>query len=292
MNKISVIIPTHNRLHTLRKVLPTYLSQDDVKEIIIIDDFSRDGTDKYLKIIAKQNAKVRFIKNPINLGQPESQNIGIKFSTGEYLYIGEDDLELSEGFFKTLLSHMIRTKADIIAGRRIWLRMNETNQEGLLRGNSLSESPFDSRLLITNCEVNVPTDIVIPLVDHSMLIAKRVFRDVRYDEYFRNTAWREETDFQLSALSQGYKIVFCPHAVSYHLHKLVNKGGNHGHTLFKYELGIFMNNLHMVKKHWKFLRKNFDINYFHFLSFMSYRLSRYIFPFLVKIRQAVLGVQP
>jgi GT2 family glycosyltransferase len=289
MNNISIIIPTFNRLDTLKKVLPSYVTQKHVKEIIVIDDCSSDDTYQYMKSFSKMNSKVIYFRNPKNIGQPSTQNLGVKISSAEYVFIGEDDLELPKNYFVTLLKHMHDEKADIIAGRRLWLQKGESKKDALYRHNKSTGRPFDRTLLITDCGIKLENDIELPLVDASMLIKKGVFKNVAFDNYYSKTAWREETDFQLMALIKGYKIIYCPHVYNYHLYKERNKGGNHSHSILIYELSIFRNNLYMARKYWSFLQKEFDISYLFFLRFTYYRLSRSLVGWASAFKKHVLN---
>jgi glycosyltransferase involved in cell wall biosynthesis len=292
LETISVIIPTYNRLTILKKVLPSYVNQDCVKEIVIVDDCSSDGTGNFLKKLAKQEVKIKYLRNSLNKGAPYSRNKAISKTSGNYVFIGEDDLELTDNYFETLLDHMHREEADIIAGRRIWMQKDETKQDSLLRADRIRTEVFNRNLLITNCEIKLDKDSEFPLVDASMLISRRVIEDVLYDEHYRKNSWREETDFQLSARIRGYKIIYCPHTISFHLYKNRNFGGNHAHSLFNYELEIFKNNLYMTRKHWLFLKKEFGINYWFYFRFVYYRLCRLILSRLHDFHEKVVYDEP
>ncbi len=288
MNKsncnISVIIPTYNRLSTLKMVINSYIKQPQVKEIIIINDCSTDSTLDFLKNLSKIESKVKYIHNTINMGGTYSKNRAFLLATGAYIFIGEDDLELPVGYFDKLLEHMEESDADIVAGRRLWLQKHESKSQALIRHNKSSGWPFDKYLLITYCGIKLKDDVELPLVDASMLIRKNVVKDVQYDNYYAKTAWREETDFQLMALERGYKIIFCPHVYSFHLFKEKNTGGNHSHSIFVYELTIFRNNMYMARKYWKFLQDKFGLNYLFYLRFILYRLSKLAISELEKAR--------
>ena len=111
---VSVVIPTKDRLSSLRRVLPTYLSQPEVEEIIVVVDGSTDGTRTYLRDLASANHKIRYIDNGVNRGVPYSQNAGIDIARSSYVFISEDDVELTDGFLRTLLDHMNASGADVI----------------------------------------------------------------------------------------------------------------------------------------------------------------------------------
>lgn len=289
-DEISVVIPTYNRIDTLIKVIPSYLNQKYLRELIIVDDGSKDKTEFLIKNLMKKNKKIKYIKNKNNGGAPYSRNRGVEGSIGSYIFFGEDDLELSENQLSVLLNHLKKNEADIIAGRRIWMRKGESKEQSLSRADKLKSSPINSKLIITNCEVKIPEDTKLPLLDASMLIKKEVFHKVKYDENYKKNAWREETDFQVCAGSKGFKLIYCPHTYCFHLAKKNDKGGNHSARILRYELGILKNNYYFINKNYKFIRKEFKIEHtsIHFLYFFLYRLKKSFFEFGSIVKKRVL----
>ncbi len=285
---ISVIIPTYNRIGKLIKVLPSYLSQKNVREIIIVDDGSTDNTEITILKLLNNGTRIKYIRNLKNLGAPTSRNIGILNSKGSYIFFGEDDLELSRNHLLILLNHLKINKADIIAGRRIWMQAQESKIDALKRANRYKPQPIDYKLITTNCQVKIASDMQIPLIDASMLVRATIFKTLIYDSNYKINAWREETDFQISAGEKGFKLYYCPHTVSYHLAKIKDKGGQHSSSIFKYELNVFWNNYYMTRKHWKYITTHFEVTslFLYLIRFSSYRLiDKYFIPFIVRFKK-------
>ena len=218
---ISIVIPTFNRGKTLLEVLPSYLNQKYVKEIIIVDDFSSDNTEVLVKKYVFTNNKLKFIKNNKKQGTNETTNIGLRKATGKYIFIGEDDVELSDNYLEILFKHLKKEEADIISGRRIAMRVNESKQDALIRANKNKGLLINSRTLITNFEILSKNDLSLVLLDACMLLRREVINAVQFDSKLISdpVAWRGESDFQLSAVEQGFKLKFCPHTYSFHLPK-------------------------------------------------------------------------
>jgi len=87
-DKVSIIIPTHNRVELLKRALESCFSQTYKNiEIIIINDCSTDGTKEYLDSLDS----IKVIHNPKSLRAPKSRNLGAEHSTGEYLCFLDDD---------------------------------------------------------------------------------------------------------------------------------------------------------------------------------------------------------
>ncbi|WP_315905502.1 glycosyltransferase [Vibrio fluvialis] len=88
--KVSIYIPTHNRLNLLKRAVESVLNQSYKNiELIICDDGSSDGTYDYLKIIAANNIKI--LKNETPKGACYARNACIFSSTGEYITGLDDD---------------------------------------------------------------------------------------------------------------------------------------------------------------------------------------------------------
>src|ERR1700683_3567347 len=143
MEGISVVIPTKDRLHFLRRAVPMFLAQEEVKEVVVVIDGCKDGTLEYLEESSATDARIRFINNVTNRGLPASRNVGIDAARCDYVFTGEDDLEICSDFFRILLAHMLDTGADIISGRNIFRFEQETAADAIRRTDSLKGDPID-----------------------------------------------------------------------------------------------------------------------------------------------------
>ena len=57
--RISVVVPSYNRAHLLKRTLPTYINQEDVIELILVDDCSTDDTEKVVKELQNEYPQIR-----------------------------------------------------------------------------------------------------------------------------------------------------------------------------------------------------------------------------------------
>ncbi len=86
--RFSIVIPTHNRVETLRQTLRAATTQTyDDYEVLVVDDGSSDGT---ADIVAREFPTVRLIRQP-NRGPAAARNQGIQESTGEIIAFTDDD---------------------------------------------------------------------------------------------------------------------------------------------------------------------------------------------------------
>jgi GT2 family glycosyltransferase len=257
---ISVVIPTFNRAEILKHTLPSYLASDLVSEVILVDDAASEDSRGRLEAMAAQNSKVIYVRNKKNLGAPASRNRGIDLARESILLLSEDDLELADGYLETLVEHMGRTQADIISGRRLWMRVGETKEAALRRTQKARrKTPTNLIWLDHNSHVITPDDLEVPLLDGTMLMRRAVVEKVRYHLPFGGpSTWREESDFQFSALEQGFKIVFCPHVVSFHhARHSASFGSNRLMGNLHYISRIHRNNLLFLARHRDFISQHY-----------------------------------
>jgi glycosyltransferase involved in cell wall biosynthesis len=91
MPKVSVIIPTYNRLSMLKEAVQSVLIQDlDDFELIVVDDGSTDGTSEEMK---QYGGRVKVIEHTENRGVSAARNKGIFHARGKYIaFLDSDDL--------------------------------------------------------------------------------------------------------------------------------------------------------------------------------------------------------
>ncbi len=91
MPKVSVIIPTYNRLPMLKEAVDSILTQDfEDFELIVVDDGSTDGTGEEIK---QYGGRVKLLQFPENRGVSAARNRGILSSKGKYVaFLDSDDL--------------------------------------------------------------------------------------------------------------------------------------------------------------------------------------------------------
>lgn len=113
---ISIIIPCFNEKNTILDILDRINNQSTFKkEIILVDDFSTDGSREII-----QNLKGDIIKiyNNKNYGKGYSIRKGIERSTGDVVMIQDADLEYDPKDYHRLLSPIIKGNADVVYGTR------------------------------------------------------------------------------------------------------------------------------------------------------------------------------
>ncbi len=116
--KVSILIPCFNETKTIAEILIKVNEQKNIlKEIIIIDDASTDGTKKKLKNELKSYYDI-LIENDYNQGKGYSIRKGIKFATGDVILIQDADLEYDPSDYQKVLNPILSNKADVVYGSR------------------------------------------------------------------------------------------------------------------------------------------------------------------------------
>lgn len=116
--KLSIIIPVYNEKNTILKILSKIQRVDlgDVeKEIIIVDDFSKDGTREILKDLA---SKYKIIYHDKNQGKGSAIRTAIKHITGDLVIIQDADLEYDPNDYIKLLECAKKNDAQVVYGSR------------------------------------------------------------------------------------------------------------------------------------------------------------------------------
>ena len=122
LNKISVLIPVYNEKDSLLKLLSLVENVDFgmEKEIIIIDDFSTDGTKELYT-----NIPYKIIYHEKNMGKGAALRDGIKEATGDIIIIQDADLEYNPQDYVPLVDLVKRNKADVVYGSRFLGKQNK-----------------------------------------------------------------------------------------------------------------------------------------------------------------------
>jgi glycosyltransferase involved in cell wall biosynthesis len=121
--RLSVLIPAYNEEETIELVLRRVLELGEiVKEVIVVDDGSVDGTAAVVERVAAAEPLVRFFRLPKNQGKTAAIRHALECATGDILIIQDADLEYDPREIPAVIEPILAGQADVVYGSRFLVR--------------------------------------------------------------------------------------------------------------------------------------------------------------------------
>jgi len=212
---VSIIILNHNGESYLRDCIDSLLAleyPDNKYEIVVVDNNSRDNSIP----IVEGYRSVHLIKNPVNMGFAEANNLAAKRVSSEYIAFLNNDMKVDKKWLSELLSPTDEEDGIACVGSKI------LNWDGSLidfAGGNINFMGMGIQKDYNRPASRTPLEKgFIPFAcGGSMLISRKVFLDVGgFDKDY--VFFNEDVDLGWRLWLYGYKVIFSPDAVSYHRH--------------------------------------------------------------------------
>lgn len=245
MREVSIVIPNYNGKHFLETCLKAVFAQTiENQEVIVVDNGSTDGSLEYLSTFPG----VRVIALDRNYGFCHAVNVGIQSSESEYVILLNNDTEVTKNFSGALLQ-MIKSDERIFScsSKMIQFHHRERMDDAgdyycalgwaFARGKGGCPKDYEQ-----------PKDIFASC-GGAAIYRKKMLESLGYfdEEHF---AYLEDIDLGYRARIQGFRNVYAPEAVVYH----VGSGfSGSAHNAFKVRLSS-RNNVYLAYKNMPFLQ--------------------------------------
>jgi len=215
-SKVSIIVITWNGIRHISDCLKsiqksTYLNY----EIIVVDNGSKDGTPE---LISKEFSQVKLIREKKNLGFTGGNNIGIKQSRGEIIFLLNDDTKIHPRLIETLVRELESSSKIGIVGPKIYF-MGEPDKIWFAGGKinwARGESSHLGRNL-TDKELNNDSKKEVDFITGCALMIKKEVIDkigLLDNKFF---AFYEDADWCQKAKKAGYKVIYTPFGGVWHI---------------------------------------------------------------------------
>ena len=224
---ISIIVPTYGREEPLKDTIVDLLQQDYSNfEILVVDQTPTHlpSIQNYLEELEKTQ-KIRWFKlNWASL--PGARNHGIRHAKGEIILFIDDDVKIPVNYLKNhARNYQDKPEIGAVAGR-VFDRMKLEDSQWQHQGNTYSIEDLPPEAMdpgIAWYHIDLVNTIkaqpVISARGCNMSFRQEIFHKygVWFDERFRGSAVREESDFCLRLRRTGYQIWYDPEAHLVHL---------------------------------------------------------------------------
>lgn len=242
---ISVVIPTYGREEVLRDTLANVIQQDYPNyEVLVVDQTQNHEpeTDAYLNELAATD-KVRLFRVGW-ASLPGARNYAVRRALGEIILFIDDDVQLPPGFIAAHARNFARSEIGAVAGR-VFDRMKLADADPGLTIEYLPAEAMDPGIAWYHIDLvhTIKPQRVLTARGCNMSFRRDLFEKygLWFDERFRGSAVREESDFCLHIRQTGLQIWYDPEAHLVHLGE--ETGGCHDISTrsLKYQITFYHN---------------------------------------------------
>jgi glycosyltransferase involved in cell wall biosynthesis len=116
--KLSVVMPVFNEKETIREILAQVRGVNMVSQIVVVDDFSTDGTREILQDEAARDETLTLVLHDRNRGKGAGVRSGVERATGDIIIIQDADLEYDPRDYPALIRPIVEGRVKVVYGSR------------------------------------------------------------------------------------------------------------------------------------------------------------------------------
>jgi GT2 family glycosyltransferase len=219
---VSIIIVTKNRLEDLKRTLERTVEKSflgyDYYEIVVVDS-SKNEVAKHVRDTAKKvgnssEIPITYVHKDVNM--PGARNVGIRYAKGEIILFIDDDLILHRMSLSRIINDFEQYKNAGVIGGRVVEDPSRKSLLGTYGKPGVKINPFG--LITTNLIGGDKIVEVMGVRGCCMAFKKPELLGIGgFDENYGGTSNSEEGDVQARMRKKGYKIIYDPDIISFHL---------------------------------------------------------------------------
>jgi glycosyltransferase involved in cell wall biosynthesis len=200
---LSILMPVYDEVKTIHEIIRRIEAVDLGKlrkELIIVDDGSRDGTREVLKNL-NQDSYHKVFFHGHNMGKGAALRTALTYATGDIIIIQDADLEYDPNEYGELIKPILEGRADVVYGSR-------------LSGAKVARA-FNYWHYVGNKLLTFVTNVLYNSILSDMETCYKVFRaDVIKNIQIRSNRFDFEPEITAKVLKRKYKLYEMP--ISYY----------------------------------------------------------------------------
>lgn len=209
IKKLSIVIPAYNEEKFIGKLLEKIREVDIEslqleKEIIVVNDCSKDNTSK----IVKQFKEVSLYEHKQNAGKGKAVRTGLDAASGDYLIIQDADLEYDPQDYIPMLKPLLIDQTDVVYGSRYMKYPKSGVLKNLLTGKHAEQSWV---AYLGGQSLSFIARLFIPMYISDTVTAYKLFKaPILKNMKLETTGFETDHEISCKVLAQGYRIKEVP----------------------------------------------------------------------------------